>query len=350
MQKKLLAAVVASMVAGQAMALEVYNDDTTSLSIGGRLGLSTNNDYQTIENDSSRINFKFAHKLSQNVTAIGVTEWSFDPTARSGDDVFGNRLGYVGLDHSTVGAFTAGKQWSVYSDIANWGSDNLLFNGGKFIGIYEGLNSDGGIHGTGRAEDAFAYRGSFNGLNIGLQYQMKGKDGEPGSLNWQRKGGEQIALSYDLPMGFSLGYTYNQTRFNKVSGHNGENAQAHVFGAKYDMNDLYVAFNYGMFKHHVKAEGGIAEKSNAFDLYGSYALNQVVDGMAVFGAYQQMNVDKDESGADSKEKKSIGSLGVQYTTGPMLFGLQYDFKDDKDFNGDKKDTDNVLSVNARYYF
>ena len=38
MQKKLLATVVASMVAGQAMALEVYNDDTTSLSIGGRIG------------------------------------------------------------------------------------------------------------------------------------------------------------------------------------------------------------------------------------------------------------------------------------------------------------------------
>ena len=30
MQKKLLATVVASLVAGQAMALEVYNDDTTS--------------------------------------------------------------------------------------------------------------------------------------------------------------------------------------------------------------------------------------------------------------------------------------------------------------------------------
>ena len=39
MQKRLLAAVVASLVAGQAMALEVYNDDVNSLEIGGKIGV-----------------------------------------------------------------------------------------------------------------------------------------------------------------------------------------------------------------------------------------------------------------------------------------------------------------------
>ena len=356
MQKKLLATVVASLVAGQAMALEVYNDDTTSLSIGGRIGVTTNDDNHEMGNDSSRINFKFGHKLSSELTAVGVAEWSFNPTAKSGEDVFGNRLGYVGLEHSELGALTAGKQWSVYSDIANWGSDNLLFNGGVAIGIYDGLNGDGGIHGTGRADDAIAYRNSFGDLHIGAQVQLKDREGSAENRIYSRKGAEQIAVSYDLPMGFSLGYTYNQTRFNKAGpvgalNHNGETAKAHVFGVKFSHEDLYVAFNYGDFKNHAATSGGaVAEKAKATDLYASYALNNVVDGLAVFGAYQNLDFDKDGAGNKTKEELKITSVGVQYTTGPMLFGVQFDKKDDKQADGKKVKQDDVFSFNARYYF
>ncbi|AMO58570.1 hypothetical protein GZ77_18325 [Endozoicomonas montiporae] len=368
MQKKLLATVVASLVAGQAMALEVYNDDTTSLSIGGRIGVTTNDDNKEMGNDSSRINFKFGHKLSSELTAIGVAEWSFDPTAKSGENVFGNRLGYVGLDHSELGALTAGKQWSVYSDVANWASDNLLFNGGIAIGIYDGLNGDGGIHGTGRADDAFAYRNTFGGLNIGLQYQLKSSDTRTLKdadqidyfQQWNRKtGASQIAVSYDLPMGLSVGYTYSQARFNKTTqgdtkpdhiNHAGDSAKAHVFGVKFDHEDLYVGFNYGEFKHHASLKSGlIAEKAKATDLYASYALSSLVDGLAVFGAYQNLDFDKDASGAKTKEELKIASIGVKYQTGPMMFGVQYDQNDSKNAAG-KKENDNIFSFNARYYF
>ena len=244
MQKKLIATVIASLVAGQAMALEVYNNEASSLSIGGRIGLMVEDGDESIADDSSRISFRFAHKLTDELTAVAVQEWSFNTSAKSGENVFGNRLGYFRLDHSDLGMLTAGKQYSAYAEIADWGSDMMLLTGGEGVGIYDGLSGDGGVHGTGRADGAIGYRNSFGGLNFGLQYQLKDRDTLDDILDWERKDGQQVAVSYDLPMGFSLGYAYNQTRFNKTADHDGETSKAHVFGAKFSGDALYVGFNY----------------------------------------------------------------------------------------------------------
>lgn len=127
MQKKLLATVVATMVAGQAMAVEVYNDETTSLSIGGRVGFQThkeNGKKAEAGNDSARINFKFAHQFDNGWSGHGVAEWGFraldEYTDGAKADTFFNRLGYVGLSNEEVGSITAGKNWSVMYDVAGW--------------------------------------------------------------------------------------------------------------------------------------------------------------------------------------------------------------------------------------
>lgn len=358
MQKKLIATVVASVVAGQTMALEVYNDDASSLSIGGRIGLMVDDSARSVDDDSSRINFRFAHRLTDDLMVVAVQEWGFDAAARSGDDVFSNRLGYFRLDHNELGMLTAGKQYAAYAEIADWGSDMMLFNGGEGVGIYDGLITDGGVHGTGRADDAIGYRNSFGGLNIGLQYQLKDKESSAGVLEWERKDGQQIALSYDLPVGISLGYAYNQTRFKRTTNHNGETAKAHVFGAKFRGDALYVGVNYAEMKHHANTRNqtaasggnGIAEKASTIDLYASYALDQVADGFSLYSGYQKMDYSKGADGNNSKEEMKIASIGAQYEVGPTLFGVQYDKKDNKDSDGSKVRTDNTISVNARYYF
>ena len=79
MQKKLLAAAILAAVAGQAAATEVYSDETTSVTVGGYMSMKTKttDSDTTLENDSSRINFGFAHKLTENITATAKTEWAF---------------------------------------------------------------------------------------------------------------------------------------------------------------------------------------------------------------------------------------------------------------------------------
>ena len=358
MQKKLIATTIASLLAGQAMALEVFNNDTSSLTIGGRIGLMVNDDDQIITDDSSRTNLRFSHKLSNNLTAVALQEWGVNTTAKGDDDLLSNRLGYIRLDHSNAGMLSVGKQYSAYAEIADWGSDMMLFNGGEGVGIYDGLgDGDGGVHGTGRADGAIGYRNSFGGLNIGLQYQLKDNEGTAADRQWSRKSGQQVAVSYDLPAGFSLGYAYNQTRFNKTQNHNGDTAKAHIFGAKYNADALYVGINYADMKNHANTRNqagedanGIAKKASTIDLYASYALDQVADGFSVYGGYQQMDYSKGADGNSSKEEMKMASVGVQYEIGPVLFGAQYDKKDNKDSDGKKVKTDNILSFNARYYF
>ena len=366
MHKKILAAAIAATMATSAMALEVYNDDTNSLSIGGRIGLSMDDQGKSIDNDSSRINFKYGHNFGNGWTGAGVVEWSFDTVAKSGEKVFGNRLGFVELSHDEFGTFRGGKQYSVFAEIADWSSDIMLFNGAKYLGIYDGVNGDGGFNGTGRADGAASYRNSFGGLNIGLQVQAKGNmdktvDDEfvaapatNSEINYDRKQGYGIAISYDLPMGVSLGYAYNETEMNKTATNlEGNNAQAQVLGAKFEMDALYVGFNYGQFKHHkeVLQGNGLAEKATAYDLFAKYDLSNVMmDGVSVYAAYQDIEFDKGVHGEKSKMEGQITSFGAQYEVGPMLFGAQYDVNNEKDVNGDKVKKDDVFTINARYYF
>lgn len=175
MQKKLLATLVASLVAGQAMALEVYNDGVNSVEIGGRVGMVTGDEDGGHDNglsdDGSRVNFKFAHNFQSGWTGTGTVEWGYNP--QSTDNIeFSNRLGNVGLKHDQYGAFLFGKQWSAFYDVAGW-TDIFAVGGSDYVGT-KGIYDNGHFLGTARADDALSYRKSFGGLNVAVQTQLEG--------------------------------------------------------------------------------------------------------------------------------------------------------------------------------
>ena len=183
MHKKILAAAVAFAVATPAMALTVVETDNNKLTIGGRVGYQTHTeDGDTSgKNDSARINFAFESKLTESMTGFGKAEWGYkarneyDKTSETGTssaNLFNNRLGFVGLKHEDFGTIKLGKEWSPYSQVANW-TDVYAIGGGKAMGMYEGYTGDGGVNGTGRADDALSYNLSTLGLNIGVQYQFQ---------------------------------------------------------------------------------------------------------------------------------------------------------------------------------
>ncbi|UYM18754.1 porin [Endozoicomonas euniceicola] len=369
MQKKLLAAVVASLVAGQAMALEVYNDDTTSLSIGGRIGVKAEKAEGSsagMKNDSSRINFKFAHKLGNGWTGHGVAEWGFRAKDEYKDgakeDTFFNRLGFVGLDHDTYGKITAGKSWSVMFDVNGW-TDSYAIGGGKAMGLYDG-RLGGDFDGSARADDVLQYRNSFGGLNVGVQYQLEGHNDGAYLENTvddriKRKSGAGVSLSYDLPMGLSLGATYAETEYEESALFKGQKkSKAATVGTKFENEMLKLAATYGQFENKtstIKSAGDLDKKSTGLELFAQVNLPQVVDGFALYTGYNQLEADKQMvSGkeANSKAEFKEFALGAIYKTGPMQFAFEWADGERKGHDGKKiKDkSGDTYSVNARYYF
>ncbi len=368
MKKSLIAAAILSTIATQASALEIYNDDTNKLSIGGRLGVNAKfqDGDSTMENSSSRINFAFEHKLTETITTYTVAEWGFDPVSTGGESKFSNRLGLVGARHDTYGSLQVGKQWSVYSDIAMW-TDQFAIGGGEAMGMYDGISGDGGVNGTGRADDAVAYRFSVGGLNVGAQYQMQDSKGSDKfenpdlgiGKNWKRKDGYQGAISYDFGFGLSVGATYNETSFEKR-----DNAKAVAAAVKFENERVYLAATVGEFRNHTNtmktagydAVGDINgknfdKKSSGVEAFGQYNLESI-SGLGIYAGYNKLDVDEagdSTIGKDSKGKLEKAALGTVYRTGPMQFAAEYTKDNSKKHDG-SDDSDNSLVLQARYYF
>ncbi|WP_448215516.1 porin [Endozoicomonas sp. 2B-B] len=372
MQKKLLATLVASLVAGQAMALEVYNDDVNSLSIGGKIGAKTvksNGSDAEMKDASPRINFKYAHKFSSGWTGSAVAEWGFYAVDGDQDDQFFNRLGNVGLSHDTYGAFTAGKAWSVTSDVSGW-TDQFAIGGGAAMGVYSGrtglvsdadaAHDNGDTDGTARADDVIQYRNSFGGLNVGIQYQLKGtggkttdEDGE--TVDGTRDSSYGVVLSYDLPMGLSLGATYNEAKYVEELGalprYNGsDKSTSATVGAKFENEALYLAATYGQFENKTAVVKGTLDKeSTGIELYGKLALPQVVDGFYLQSGFNQLTADDTYTGDKTDAQFTDYMVGAIYETGPMQFAFEYT-RGEKVAAAGNKDFDDTYAVQALYYF
>jgi len=95
-----------------------------------------------------------------------------DPGYQVGEgnsNIFG-RLGYVGVQHKYF-SFTVGKQWSAYYDIASY-TDELYAFGGEASGSFNN-GTDGGISGTGRANQLFLFRSYYKNIHFAIQMQAR---------------------------------------------------------------------------------------------------------------------------------------------------------------------------------
>lgn len=360
MQKKILAAVVGSMIAGQAMAVTVVDDGTNKVTIGGHVGMRYQYNKEsgvdnTTKGDSSRINFGFESKLTQDTTAFAKAEWGFDTTNTGGSgDFFSQRLGYVGVKNDLLGSVSFGKQWSSYYTIAGW-TDVFATEGGDAVGAY---GDDGEVLGTSRADDALQYNFSMNGLNISAQMQAGSRKAAQ-SYDYDADGTDDfiilegtrdrsygLAASYDLPMGLSFGVAYNEAKVKDaaVEGYDPKDykAKSTIVGFKFEADKFYAAATYADLKNRVVSKDmRFVEKGKGYEVYGSYQMN---DSFKFETGYNQLK-DKDD---DVKAQLKYFPVGVVYTTGPLQLSGTYVFESSKDIDGaDKKDR---AILQARYYF
>ena len=344
MNKKIIALAIATAAASASShAVEVYNDGSSTLSVGGRLAASAkfSDGENSLGSQSSRINFRFTHALESGWDIGTTAEWGFDALANSGkDNLFFNRLGNITADKENIGHFTLGKAWSVHYDVSG-ATERLWIFGGDTTGNYDGIVGDGGPHGTGRADDVLQYRNNIAGLQFGLQYQFEDKNSD-----FHRDYGYQAMAGYDFDFGLGLSAVYAETKFKDR-----EDAKIANAVVKYEMDALYLAANYSQSRNHQQGDkyfsgadtttSGAIKEATGLELFGSYNINQ----FQLLAGYNQLEDD------NSDAKYAYATVGAAYFTGPVIIAAEYKMDaSSKNGNGSNADKDDVLGLLVRYNF
>lgn len=203
------------------MAIELHKDDINEVHLRGYIAetyLSTE-EADRIVDLGSRWGFDVKRKIQAGWVAGFTAEWglSFNnntnlvsgsgssqaPLGEARDDMTA-RLGYVHFKHDNWGSIGIGKQWSVYFD-AVAATDAFAFWGTNANGAFN-LNTDGGLSGTGRAEQVLTYRNTVNGIKYGLQIQAQDEQ-----VTWKNPAGTVTPVIPDGTVIATIGNSYGAT-------------------------------------------------------------------------------------------------------------------------------------------
>ena len=145
-----------------------------------------------VQDDATRVGIKFSTRgpikvfaqtewgvdLVQSETQFNVsaqTDQGFGTLTKVTNPVFTARLGLVGVDLNKWGKLSFGKQNSVHYDITDYTTDRFNVFGGQASATYV-AGTDGGVTGTGRADQVVQYHNTFlKILELGAQAQFRGR-------------------------------------------------------------------------------------------------------------------------------------------------------------------------------
>jgi predicted porin len=159
-------------------------------------------------------------------TVGGFVEFSEDPT-----EVFGARLGLIGVDLGRPGRIAIGKQHSPHYDIAGFTTDRWNVFGGQGSLAYP-AHTDGGNTGTGRADQVVTYRVNlFKIFDLGAQVQFSN------ATNDRVSDGYGVSARVTVIRGLVLGIAYTLDSHGdfvreEVTGIDGDGEYL-IGGAKY---------------------------------------------------------------------------------------------------------------------
>jgi predicted porin len=146
----------------------------------------------------------------QVFNAVGTTAGGGFPTLENpqAGQVFGYRLGNVGVDFGPFGRIAVGTQWAVHTDVTLYTTDQFVVFGSQASATYT-AGTDGGFLGTGRADQTVTYHGTiFNVLRLGGQLQFRTAD------NSETFDGAGLSLQLTVLPGVRLGVAYTKSFFD----------------------------------------------------------------------------------------------------------------------------------------
>ncbi|NOH18783.1 hypothetical protein A9259_00505 [Vibrio cyclitrophicus] len=351
MNKKLLALAISGAVFGtQAVAVELYNEDGTTFSVGGHVSVAVgdvNSDDRLSEDDigvetvSPRINFGATHDLGNGFTADAKGEWALN-MLDGGDESFTTRLGYVGLSHDDYGRAAVGTQWAPYYNVAGVADMPIAF-------ANDFIYDDHGNLGTGRGEEMVSYAnavdfGNAGSLNVGVAWQGRKSD-DVSDTNTNKYGNRgQIALNYSIA-DVTANYAYNtgDVTFGNIAG-GSKTADSHVVSAtygSYGSEGLFLAGVYAMNNYMNSSDGVALEETVAIELLASYALSNSLN--------LSVNYEAVEDDKKSETVFSTTALQAEYNFTSQFVGFagyQFDLQGSGEY---KEKADDQWLLGARYY-
>lgn len=283
-----------------------------------------------ISNNAPRIGFRFKHALSENeednfniigrvefglnlVSRDDVVEFAVDPgagIAQVGDAVF-TRLGYVGISYQHF-EFTFGKQNSLYYTLGASNVDKFLAFGGASLGVWN--ISDGGVSGTGRANQVFILKYSNSGFTIGFQGQTRNISDASESIDSYGFG-----ANYKVN-GFSIGIGYNKVNdgvANPLPDQAKEGDEAFIASASYEKNRFTIGASYSSLKQHQKT-GTTFYDAKGLEIYTRYKFSKNEKWHVATGI-SHLNPDDDQGLGDFNTKFGILEVGYNFKKSSHIF-------------------------------
>ncbi|EKA7356463.1 porin [Vibrio vulnificus] len=334
MKKTLIAlSVSAAAVATGVNAAELYNQDGTSLDMGGRAEARLSmKDGKVADNSRIRLNFLGKVDIQDGLYGVGFYEGEFT-TADEGENKTNNNLDnrytYAGLG-GKFGEVTYGKNDGALGVITDFTD----------IMAYHGNSAADKIAVADRVDNMIAYKGQFDALSVKASYRFADRSEGTGV-----DAGKYVDNGQD---GYSLSaiYAIGQTGLTLGGGYADQDEQnEYMLAASYTMGDLYFAGIY--------TDGEKAKKNGdytGYELAAKYTMGQTVftttynnaetnsqtsaDNFAVdatyyfkpnFRGYVSYNFNLIDSG------DKLGQVGVNTTASKidaedeLALGLRYDF-------------------------
>lgn len=301
MKKTLLAtAILAGLVSATAQAATVYDQDGTTLKVGGRAevrGVFSSDVEGTMEDKSrARINFGGETQISESLTGFGFMEYEL----KSDGSDLKNRYLFAGFG-TQIGDFSYGKQ-----NTANVQVSDMTDIASNHSGQQQYISSA-----SDKQSNTFSYSGVFlESLTVQANYIAQDEDD---------KDAYGISAVYGFDFGLDLGASYSgQDEMNQAT-----------LGAAYTWNDLYIAATYAM---------GAVEEDNDFTSLEAAIQYKATEELRLIGivgmAEQDIEGDTEEFfalEAQYRFNKSIRTFAsyklnnLDDAEDELMLGLRYDF-------------------------
>ena len=330
MNKKLIALAVAAVATtGSVNAAEIYNDDSSSLAIGGRAEARlAMKDGDATDNSRVRINVEGKTDIGEGLYAIGFYEAEYNANDNAGTK--------NDIDHRYTYAGMGGK----YGEVTYGKNDGALGVITDFTDImaYHGNSAAMKIEAADRVDNNLTYKGSFDNLSVKANYHFadaKQTNNETVEGNENNAGYAMSAIYKIGDTGLALGAGYaDQDKGTNLS----ENEM--MFAASYTMGNLYFAGTY--------TDGEVVQTgaTKAVDYTGYELAAAYTMGKTVFSStYNNAETDK----KDSADNLAVDA--THYFNDNFRSYVSYNFNLLDEGNGvSKYDTQDELVLGMRYDF
>ncbi len=268
MKKTLIAlAVAGAAVATGANANELYNQDGTTLEMGGRAEARLSfKDAKADDASRVRLNFLGKTAINDNLYGVGFYEAEYKTNDRSGTKVtLADGSDDITLDKSTIehrylyagiggkfGEVTYGKTSGALGVITDF-TDIMAYHGNSAaekLGVAD------------RVDDMIAYQGQFDNLGVKASYRLADRTEDTVNDEYSDNGDSGFSLSAI--------YAFGDSGFKLGGGYADEDGDNEfMVAASYAFSDFYVAgtFTSGEFSD---------EDYTGFEVAASYTLGQAV--------------------------------------------------------------------------